>query len=391
MPNNNFWNDDLVREYLTQNCMININHPYQIQLFENFKKSKESKLDFEILSFKGKPKHFGDGKFFLLKSDGDFYDEKSEMSVSLHSLLNMGHSVKSGHIEIFSVKRLSDNQIFTIGDVIELHGQYPTGTIDRFEINTFDSKKISACNKSGYGVGLNRWKKVNQTEPLNYEILSFQQEYSGMVWVKSLDGFFYAGDYGAHLPEISFLEERRKDNTHRYFIASVRRISDNVIFRVGDYVRYNKTVANYPAYKISSFRLIVGDGIEVVGEDGKFGEALDDCDLAEAPPTRKLLGTTHDGKECFEGDNFPIWMTSYRNGVVDGLILMDVRGCQWASNKEYFADKDKGMEFVSHHSKVKVSYDELKSFLIKNDVSESNYALKILPKFFKTKIQTLNP
>lgn len=57
-----------------------------------------------------------DGKIATLNEKGNYSTSYEETGWPLHEMLNVGASVKSGQIKIHSVKRLSDGEIFTLGD-----------------------------------------------------------------------------------------------------------------------------------------------------------------------------------------------------------------------------------------------------------------------------------
>jgi hypothetical protein len=64
--------------------------------------------------------------------------------------------------KIHSVKRLSDNEIFTVGDKIKGWGETPVIKIEKFQIDSFDNTKISAYHNNGYGRGISSWEKIKQ-------------------------------------------------------------------------------------------------------------------------------------------------------------------------------------------------------------------------------------
>lgn len=70
--------------------------------------------DYEILSFSSNL--VWNGNLAVLTENGRYSPNPGVPSWTLDEILNKGISVKSGHIQIHSVKRLSDGEIFTIGD-----------------------------------------------------------------------------------------------------------------------------------------------------------------------------------------------------------------------------------------------------------------------------------
>jgi hypothetical protein len=63
---------------------------------------------------------------------------ENSYGLSLETMLNLGNCVKSGDFYIYSIKRLSDSEIFTVGDEIEFNIHYTPkkaiGTISEFII-----------------------------------------------------------------------------------------------------------------------------------------------------------------------------------------------------------------------------------------------------------------
>jgi len=75
----------------------------------------QSKVDYQILSFRTKVVGF---LFTLDESDGFYKNSQKSVSYQLNTLLKPSPNTTVG-MEINSVKRLSDNKIFTIGDRVE--------------------------------------------------------------------------------------------------------------------------------------------------------------------------------------------------------------------------------------------------------------------------------
>ncbi len=229
-------------------------------------------------------------------------------------------------------------------------------------------------------------KLKSETLKPQYEILSFMDE-TGSIWTKACNGYFETGDMGASLPLISFMETYNKVWS-RFKISSIKRLEDGVIFNVGKYIRYSKTVANYPLYRIVSFNLTDENEIEFFGVKDNGDQKIDFLDgyILVGTPTRKLLGTTHDGKECFEGDTFPLWMVF--EGLTTRLMEIPVSHCQWAENRLYYADKEKAEQYIMDNTPINVTYSEFTNFIWNEDRPVTPQKIRL---FFETKIQTLNP
>lgn len=89
--------------------------PEQLQ---NNSQSTSTEKNYTILEFKGRPIGSNDD-ITILKENG-YYGSKddSKGSFSENEMLYIGACVKSGHFEIYKIKRNSDGTIFTLGDLI---------------------------------------------------------------------------------------------------------------------------------------------------------------------------------------------------------------------------------------------------------------------------------
>ena len=100
---------------------------------------KVEEVDYDILSFiridsTCVPKD-GIGTLFELQNDGLFRTIHKHSSHTKIQMLEGTHSVKTGFFSIHSVKRLSDGEIFTIGDKIAQHKYLDhTGEIKSFSL-----------------------------------------------------------------------------------------------------------------------------------------------------------------------------------------------------------------------------------------------------------------
>ena len=88
---------------------------YDQHLIENNPEFWEEVVEstFQIISFFY---NGWDGKIATLNEKGNYSTSYEKLGWTLHEMLNVGASVKSGQIKIHSVKRLSDGEIFTLGD-----------------------------------------------------------------------------------------------------------------------------------------------------------------------------------------------------------------------------------------------------------------------------------
>lgn len=125
---------EIATEYAKKNMFNGILGNNNLSNWDDFVKAQEPEKEWEILSFKDLR---GDkDTFFTLKSSKgysfcdieDFVDADFD-GVHLSSMLSVGECVASGHFSIHSVERLSDGEVFTIGDNTFV------GEIEKFEIH----------------------------------------------------------------------------------------------------------------------------------------------------------------------------------------------------------------------------------------------------------------
>lgn len=116
---------------------------------------EESKKDYKIL-------------YFIEKQSEQSGDTPMVLSVSdIPKIFEIKEYLKPGSSWlIHSVKRLSDNEVFTIGDKIEGWGGYPVIEIKRIKVDTFDNTKVLLYGDKGYGKELIDAKKQSTPVPL---------------------------------------------------------------------------------------------------------------------------------------------------------------------------------------------------------------------------------
>jgi len=125
------WNDELVKEFAWRflNNFPSVKLPESIN---EFKQSKQPKREWEIVSFR----HIDYGIMFR-QDDGYFHH------ISSHGrgwCISESDALKRGAMSIFSVKRLSDSEVFSMGDRI----QSKTRLSEPFTITTIEIINNSA-------------------------------------------------------------------------------------------------------------------------------------------------------------------------------------------------------------------------------------------------------
>lgn len=126
-------------------------------ILESFKESKQPKKDWEIVSFLNTSQDI----VFNRCEDGDFRVRKgSVIGTPEKELIDMYHMV------IYSVKRLSDNEVFSLGDKLN---KFPENEniIDGFDLKRIEGGVWVSTDKSkGYGCVISVAKKLKEPIPL---------------------------------------------------------------------------------------------------------------------------------------------------------------------------------------------------------------------------------
>lgn len=142
MEQNNFqWDENLIKEFVKEyNNEAKIKYVNGIDYYmDKFKASKTNPKEYEILSIR-----------------------IPQLNVTSTSQIDIKNFLE-GKLEnayIISIKRLSDNTVFSLGDAIcfDGFGGLQNAPIERFEINYFSPNTISAYH-SAFGIGLSKLKK----------------------------------------------------------------------------------------------------------------------------------------------------------------------------------------------------------------------------------------
>jgi len=132
--------------------LVNHGHSLHKRFIENSNDwQKVEELDYEILSYSGTRSNV-----VIKNSHPNFKLMEFDFKCK-----------KESTVFIYSVKRLSDGEVFTIGDLIDFRnfGNKGPQPIEKFETDYFDNNYISAYN-SAYGLGLILWKKIPKKTPL---------------------------------------------------------------------------------------------------------------------------------------------------------------------------------------------------------------------------------
>lgn len=158
------WNDETAKEFLT----FGRTQPTFIlddYLIQKFKESKQPKPEYEILSFNREGQ-------ILYNMDGDTFDSVVPNSSGLWYVGTLNKLLED-KVPINSVKRLSDSEVFSIGDKLS-----EGDIIDAFWLNyEGNSLWVSTNQKERYGICFESAKKAPQPIPLTKDqIIKFLQD-----------------------------------------------------------------------------------------------------------------------------------------------------------------------------------------------------------------------
>lgn len=195
-------------------------------------------------------------------------------------------------------------------------------------------------------------KGFTPTVERDFEILSFvYQEIGTEYFTKDIDGRFRSPFHPHAFIERALLRSK-------FPIHSVRRLSDGEVFTVGD-VTVTVGYVDYPNKPIKRF--FIKEGVMYIQWDEGRG-SNDGCmglNAIEKVIPKKILGTTHDGKVCYEGDTFPLWGV---NSMFD-LWVLNVPSCSWDGRILYFAEKEKALQYINENKPIQVSYKEIEDII----------------------------
>lgn len=227
MNNNEFkWTNELIFEFVNfyeESCKKK--PTWTSEALEEFKKSKQPSVkeepSFQILSFTDNK------ELIILREDGKYEYEVSIIchSYTLHEMLEVGRSVKSGDIKIHSVKRNSDGEVFTVGDKVSERSLKDCKIKSIYLKNNETLVWLTTNIGYDYGVNLDYAKK----EPLKQKIFT----------CNGVD-YFHGDHYFRVLKDFSLRENVALE------VPDEDHLSDCIVFQTKqlaeDYIMINKPV-----------------------------------------------------------------------------------------------------------------------------------------------------
>lgn len=274
---------------------------------------------------------------------------------------------------INSVKRLSDNQIFNIGDFVQtIYENYTFNFsfhIRAFEIQSGNMMVISSdATKSVFDFKM--IEKVNSKEPeqfKDWEIISFRnkdEKYHSCIFKwQSYDGGYVLNS----TPYVCrSLEEMFSDSYGKFYEPlSIKRLNDGEIFTIGDMTNFNK-ILGFEIHGQLMTVLLYGNW-----------QKLDA--ISKVKPKVPLF--TIDGMNIFEGDEYVI--VNVYNYTIIKVIAKYHEGIGSAYFKS-FLNMENAKQWITENKPIEVSCKEVDS-LFKGTLGYENFSAQI-KMFFKSKI-----
>jgi len=258
---------------------------------------------------------------------------------------------------IHSVKRLSDREIFTIGDRVGATNNFYTGgmfhrgkvservsedwdgefydtTVKNFEFAGGRLCIVYNTERAPIGQPIEYVNKLRDKKPKNnYEILSLMFNEDGVLRYKDIDGCF---KYERQLGQDGFNNNLNACLNNGWSINSIRRLSDGQILTLGDKIE------------------VRGLGEPTIIEEIAFIEGGDEIEinnfiyLFDIQKADKPLFTTEDGDNIYEGDKI-YWQNPYTNNII-GLKLHSKN--EITATRKYFSTPEKAKHHIFNSIKV---------------------------------------
>lgn len=236
--------------------------------------------------------------------------------------------------DIYSVKRISDNKIFTIGDMFE---------------NLIIDKMVMSV-----GGNILTTYKSNCIDMVDDKVI--EKDYEILLVITNNN---------QHIEKVY-----NQDATFEPYwkIYSVKRLSDSQVFTIGDMVNSNSTISkDYPIaeFKIdNSENTILTSCYSTKNLSGTYNIRLKHLTKVK---TRQKLFTTEDGVDIFEGDNL--------HSVDKNLLLSEDDGRYTSSsfkpnkNYKYFSTRKAAEEYILLN-KPCLSYGDIQEYLKVKDCNK---------------------
>lgn len=213
-------------------------------------------------------------------------------------------------------------------------------TVELFVISDKYLDKDGAMIPKRFIEGNSDWEELKEKE---YEILSFRLDSNGSILDKHENGKYGLGGGYYTAEDILSGDPKRVDwciaeKEYGYSIYSIKRLSDGVVFTVGDRIS-GFTYTDRPLLGIEQD----GDSVWFSQKDDANTSIGGTTTLEDAEPYFKTpLLTTVDGKVLFKGDTF--WHVDPQLEIGEGLLSID-KFTKLEGYKE-FSTKELAKEYV---------------------------------------------
>jgi hypothetical protein len=273
--------------------------------------------DYEILSFK---QDSGITDLWTKFSGGWSRNVNGYPATAPYTLEDI---LKNNLYTIHSVKRLSDGEVFTVGDRINIGEEHQIciRTISMINISSdgtlvIDHEHGGLTNSKHNGI----FHRIKQA-PLDYEIMSYIKKGSTTCTTT----------------------KRRGGENHEEFwnIYSVKRLSDGEVFTIGDTVKMyeHSPIKTIETITTNSIRSSIKQGVWFTYNSGS-------SHMDHAVKQKQPIYLTHDGKDIFEGDK--VW---------------------WVNKEAFYYDyfpAFSGLKFSSDINAYFLTEEEAKNYIIEN-------------------------
>lgn len=253
-------------------------------------------------------------------------------------------SAKSPEWKIYAVKRLSDNEIFTLGDIIQTN----IGLFILKSMSLIDNKIVSKVHT--FTIFLDSLKK-DKTEK-EWEITAYKDINKNRIFKRNESNEFV---YNASKCRICMTEGLFKDGKN-YEIYSVKRLIDGVNFKIGDKYNFGGSMGKNLA--ITAFK--------VVDNNLRFNdEQNNEWNIKGIDKVEKLF-TTEDGKDIYKGDKY-YWLSQVTyNSFAQPFEIIEVQSAKDQDDKEFdkkykvlnFSNKELAQNYIDLH-KPKYSLNDV--------------------------------
>jgi hypothetical protein len=255
---------------------------------------------FQIISFTAT--NVWKGKTANLLPNGHYsINPDAKCGWTLREMLEVGNCVKNGELQIHSVKRLSDGEIFTVGDRAKTITSKGSHDIRQFIIR----QKCTGRNYDGIDAMWINWEEncggnwLDSTEKViekDFEIMTF--DYKGDLYKKNEQGY---------ATETSFthsLESHLEDGVSK--VHAVKRLSDGEIFTVGD--KFKANIGGSDVVRTIKSIRVDGNIIKIYQENGDLSNRKGSGIFHQIKKVKQPILTTEDGVPVYSYNSVQHWV-----------------------------------------------------------------------------------